>query len=144
MDQEAKMQLRLISLSGERFVRLTIDEVDYLYLYRPNPQMPFAEQVADMQRPLGLSNSPPDCGQSHAMCDKPHQQAAMTDILDTNEPLHISDSEAFLHWLFLFSILRGSDGVILGASKVPQIVRNASDVVKGPLPVEVVHELGAL
>ena len=32
-------------------------------------------------------------------------------------------------------------GVVLGASKVPQIVRNASDVSKGPLPVEVVHKI---
>ncbi|KAJ5126682.1 hypothetical protein N7448_007461 [Penicillium atrosanguineum] len=80
----------------------------------------------------------------NAMYDKPDMHEAMTDLLDTIEPLQISGSEACLRWLYYHSILRESDGVILGASKVPQIVQNANDVSKGLLPLEVVHKIDTL
>lgn len=80
----------------------------------------------------------------NAMYDKPDMHEAMTDLLNTIGPLQISGSEACLRWLYYHSILRESDGVILGASKVPQIVQNASDVSKGPLPVEIVQKIDTL
>lgn len=78
------------------------------------------------------------------MYDKPDMHATMTDLLDTIEPLQISGSEACLRWLYYHSILGENDGVILGASKVPQIVQNVGDVSKGPLPVEVVQNIDRL
>lgn len=80
----------------------------------------------------------------NAMYDKPDMHAAMTDLLDTIAPLQISGSEACLRWLYYHSILREGDGVILGASKMAQIVQNMNDIAKGPLPAEVVQKIGTL
>jgi aflatoxin B1 aldehyde reductase len=80
----------------------------------------------------------------NAMYDKPDMHATMTDLLDTIGPLQISGSEACLRWLYYHSILGENDGVILGASKVPQIVQNVGDVSKGPLPAEVVQKIDRL
>jgi aflatoxin B1 aldehyde reductase len=67
--------------------------------------------------------------------------AAMTDLLDTLEPLGIAGSEACLRWLYYHSALGEDDGVILGASKMPQIVQNMADISKGPLPTEVLQKI---
>lgn len=69
---------------------------------------------------------------------------AIWDLLDTIEPLNITGSEACLRWLYFHSALREGDGVILGASKMGQIVQNARDISKGPLPEEVVHKIDSL
>ncbi|KAJ5161931.1 hypothetical protein N7492_007323 [Penicillium capsulatum] len=80
----------------------------------------------------------------NAMYDKPEMHAAMTDLLDTIEPLQITGSEACLRWLYYHSILQEGDGVILGASKISQITQNLGDISKGPLPAEVVQKIEAL
>jgi aflatoxin B1 aldehyde reductase len=78
------------------------------------------------------------------MYDKPHIHTAMTGLLDTLEPLQISGSEACLRWIYHHSVLQEGDGVILGASKLPQIVQNVDDIAKGPLPAEVVRSIDLL
>lgn len=70
--------------------------------------------------------------------------AAMTDLLNLLEPLGISGSEACLRWLYYHSALSEGDGVILGASKMPQIVQNMADISKGPLPTEVLQKIDLL
>lgn len=75
------------------------------------------------------------------MYDKPEMHAAMTDLLDTIGPLQISGSGACLRWLYYHSVLQEVDGVILGASKLPQIEQNIQDIEKGPLPAEVVQKI---
>lgn len=69
---------------------------------------------------------------------------AISDLLDTIEPLHIKGSEACLRWLYFHSALRETDAVILGASKITQIVQNAHDISKGPLPGHVVQKIDSL
>lgn len=80
----------------------------------------------------------------NAMYDKPDMHAAMTDLLKTIEPLKISGSEACLRWLYYHSSLREGDGVILGASKIPQLVQNMDDIAKGSLPAEVLKKIDML
>lgn len=80
----------------------------------------------------------------NGMYDKPHMHAAITDLQDTIEPLQISGSQACLRWIYHHSILEKGDGVILGASKISQIVQNVEDISKGPLPVEVVQKIDLL
>jgi aflatoxin B1 aldehyde reductase len=70
--------------------------------------------------------------------------AAMADLLGTLEPLGIAGSEACLRWLYYHSALSEDDGVILGASKTPQIVQNMTDISKGPLPTEVLQKIDSL
>lgn len=77
----------------------------------------------------------------NAIYDKSDMHAAMTDLLETIDPLQISGSEACLRWLYYHSSLREGDGVILGASKISQIVRNMGDIAKGILPAEVVKKI---
>lgn len=71
-------------------------------------------------------------------------QAAMTDLLNTLEPLNITSSEACLRWLYYHSALSEEDGVILGASKTPQILQNMADISKGPLPTELLQKINVL
>ncbi|KAJ5578618.1 uncharacterized protein N7459_007582 [Penicillium hispanicum] len=80
----------------------------------------------------------------NAMYDKPEMHAAMTDLLDTLEPLQISGAGACLRWIYYHSILNENDGVILGASKLPQIVQNVNDIAQGPLPTAIVQKIDAL
>lgn len=61
--------------------------------------------------------------------------------MNTLEPLVIAGSEACLQWLYYHSALSEEDGVILGASKLPQIVQNMADISKGPLPTDVVQKI---
>ena len=68
----------------------------------------------------------------------------MTGLLDALKPLQISGSEACLRWIYYHSVLQEGDGVILGASKLPQIVQNLNDIAKGPLPAEVVRDIDLL
>lgn len=70
--------------------------------------------------------------------------AAMTDLLNTLKPLDIAGSETCLRWLYYHSALSEEDGVILGASKIPQIVQNMTDISKGPLPTEVLQKIDSL
>ena len=79
-----------------------------------------------------------------AIYDRPNMHVAMTDLLNTVEPLQISGSEACLRWIYYHSHLREGDGVILGASKLLQIVQNARDIAQGPLPAEVVQKIDTL
>ncbi|KAJ6054876.1 hypothetical protein N7499_005826 [Penicillium canescens] len=79
-----------------------------------------------------------------SMYDKPEMHAAITDLQDTIEPLQISGSQACLRWIYYHSMLGEGDRVILGASKISQIVQNVDDVSKGPLPVEVVQKIDLL
>jgi aflatoxin B1 aldehyde reductase len=74
----------------------------------------------------------------------PEMHAAMADLLDTLEPLGIAGSEACLRWLYYHSALSEKDGVILGASKMPQIIQNMTDISKGPLPMEVLQKINSL
>ncbi|KAJ5091236.1 hypothetical protein NUU61_006106 [Penicillium alfredii] len=83
-------------------------------------------------------------GRLNTMYDKPEMHAAITDLQDTIEPLEITGSEACLRWIYYHSILREGDGVILGASKIPQIVQNVEHLAKGPLPEEVVLKIDSL
>ncbi|KAJ5718295.1 hypothetical protein N7488_003941 [Penicillium malachiteum] len=73
--------------------------------------------------------------------DKHQIHAAMTELLQALEPHGITGSEACLRWIFYHSALGDGDGVILGASKVPQAVQNFQDILKGPLPTEVVEKI---
>lgn len=70
--------------------------------------------------------------------------AAMTGLLNLLEPLGINGSEACLRWLYYYSALSEGDGVILGASKMPQIAQNMADISKGPLPTEVLQKIDLL
>jgi aflatoxin B1 aldehyde reductase len=79
-----------------------------------------------------------------SMYDKPEMHAAITDLQDTIEPLQISGSQACLRWIYYHSMLGNGDGVILGASKISQIVQNVEDVSQGPLPIEVVRKIDSL
>lgn len=69
---------------------------------------------------------------------------AVADLLNTIEPLEISETEACLRWLYYHSILNAGDGIILGASKASQIVHLMTDVFKGPLPEIVVQKIDSL
>lgn len=80
----------------------------------------------------------------NAVYDKPDMHASMIDLLDAIEPLQITGQEACLRWLYYHSALVEGDGVILGASKVAQIVQNMNDIDKGPLPVEIVQKIETL
>ncbi|KAJ5167360.1 uncharacterized protein N7482_006141 [Penicillium canariense] len=80
----------------------------------------------------------------NAKYDMSEMHAAMNDLLDTLEPLEIAGSEACLRWLYHHSVLREGDGVILGASKIPQIMQNLTAISKGPLPTEVVQKINLL
>ncbi|KAJ5638422.1 hypothetical protein N7528_000812 [Penicillium herquei] len=73
--------------------------------------------------------------------DKPQIHASMTELLQALEPYDITGSEACLRWIFYHSALGDGDGVILGASKVPQAVQNFQDISKGPLRTEVVEKI---
>lgn len=76
--------------------------------------------------------------------DQPDMHTAVRDLLDTIEPQEISGAEACLRWLYYHSILGAEDGVILGASKISQIVQNMTDISKGPLPEIVVQKIDSL
>ncbi|KAJ5089236.1 hypothetical protein N7532_007920 [Penicillium argentinense] len=78
------------------------------------------------------------------MYDKPAMHTAMSDLLDTIGPLEISGAEAYLRWLHYHSSLGAEDCVVLGASKIIQIVQNMTDVAKGPLPEVVVQKIDSL
>lgn len=80
----------------------------------------------------------------NAKYDTPSMHTAVADLLSTIDPLKITGAEACLRWLFYHSILNGSDGVILGASKTSQIIQNMVDISKGPLPEIVVQKIDSL
>ncbi|KAJ6024244.1 hypothetical protein N7540_005041 [Penicillium herquei] len=73
--------------------------------------------------------------------DKPQIHAAMVELLQALEPYDIGGSEACLRWIFYHSALGDGDGVILGASKVCQAVQNFQDILKGPLPADIVEKI---
>ncbi|KAI1381586.1 Aldo/keto reductase [Hypoxylon crocopeplum] len=76
--------------------------------------------------------------------DRPEFHDAVRKLLEVIEPLGIKPSEAALRWLAYHSALTESDGIILGATKTEQLAQNLRDVVKGPLPKEVVDVIAAI
>lgn len=80
----------------------------------------------------------------NAKYDALDMHKAVADLLNTIDPLEISGAEACLRWIYYHSILDERDGVILGASKISQIVQNMSDISKGPLPEIVVQKIDSL
>lgn len=80
----------------------------------------------------------------NGLYDKPRIHAAMTELLQALEPHGIGGSEACLRWIFYHSALGGRDGVILGASKISQVVQNLQDISKGPLPADVVEKIDVI
>ena len=53
-------------------------------------------------------------------------------------------TEAALRWITYHSQLTEGDGVILGASRVPQLTTAMEQIKKGPLPETLVNELNTL
>ncbi|KAJ6003796.1 hypothetical protein N7540_013096 [Penicillium herquei] len=91
-----------------------------------------------------FSSSNPISSSLNGIYNKPHIHKAITSLLDALEPLQISGSGACLRWLYYHSVLQEGDGVIMGASKLPQIVQNIDDIARGPLPAEVVRDIDLL
>ena len=70
--------------------------------------------------------------------DRPEYHAAVGKLLDAIEPHGIAATDAALRWMCYHSALGSGDGIILGASKLEQVRRNAEAVERGPLPEDVV------
>ena len=60
------------------------------------------------------------------------------------EPAGITKVDAALRWISYHSKLGPGDGIILGASKIAQIVQNVESINKGPLPDDIVSALDDL
>ncbi|KAI0008535.1 Aldo/keto reductase [Xylariaceae sp. FL0662B] len=65
-------------------------------------------------------------------------------LTKTLEPAGISKIEASLRWLCYHSMLGPDDSIVLGASKLPQLVQNVEAIRKGPLPDDIVAALDKL
>ncbi|KIM97230.1 hypothetical protein OIDMADRAFT_130744 [Oidiodendron maius Zn] len=76
--------------------------------------------------------------------DKKELHDAIFKLTETLQPLNISKTEATLRWICYHSKLGSQDGVILGASKLDQIVMNVESIGKGPLPENVVSIMDGL
>lgn len=76
--------------------------------------------------------------------NKPSMHDAVTKLKGISEKSGVGMDELSLRWLVYHSILSDEDGIILGASKVHQIERNAAQIKKGPLEEGVVRELERL
>lgn len=76
--------------------------------------------------------------------DKKELHDAIFKLTETLEPLNISKTEAALRWICYHSKLGSQDGVILGASKLDQILLNIESIGKGPLPENVVSIMDGL
>ena len=74
--------------------------------------------------------------------DKPSMHTALNNLqTKILEPLGISGAEAALRWIRFHSALGEADKVILGSSRIRQIVQNVKDIKKGPLPQSAVDAL---
>lgn len=74
--------------------------------------------------------------------DKPSMHTALNNLQATIlEPLGISSAEAALRWICFHSALGEADSVILGSSRIRQIVQNVRDIQKGPLPRNAIDAL---
>lgn len=76
--------------------------------------------------------------------DKPEFHNAIHELNRIIEPLGISSTGAALRWLAYHSELGEEDGIILGASKVEQVVQNVKDIKMGPLPESVLKSIVAI
>ncbi|PWY91686.1 putative aldo/keto reductase [Aspergillus sclerotioniger CBS 115572] len=76
--------------------------------------------------------------------DKQEMHNAIHFLTKTLEPYNISKPEAALRWLSYHSLLGPEDGIILGASKIPQLEQNVQAIKNGPLPDEVVSAIDSL
>lgn len=76
--------------------------------------------------------------------DKPSMHEAIKQLKAISEKTRLGKDELSLRWLAHHSILSEQDGIILGASKVPQISKNVAQIKNGPLDPEVAEELSAL
>ena len=76
--------------------------------------------------------------------DKPSMHAAVTRLREIAEKEGVGMDELALRWVVHHSILGEEDAVILGASRVEQIEKNAAQIEKGPLDDALVRELDAL
>jgi aflatoxin B1 aldehyde reductase len=76
--------------------------------------------------------------------DRTEFHDAIRRLMGVIEPLGIKPSEAALRWLAYHSSLQETDGIILGATKVEQFKENFNDIIKGPLPKEVLDEITAI
>lgn len=63
---------------------------------------------------------------------------------DEATPTPLSTQEAALRWLMHHSALRDGDAIILGATKLPQLVSNVADARKGPLEGQIKHIVDGL
>lgn len=79
--------------------------------------------------------------------DKPAMHGAMRHLrtaCDEATPTPLSTQEAALRWLMHHSALRDGDAIILGATKIPQLVANVADAKKGPLEGRIRHVIDQL
>jgi len=71
--------------------------------------------------------------------DKLH--AALHKLEEATTALGITTVEAALRWACYHSALTAEDGIILGASKVSQLISNMESIGRGPLPKDIVEVL---
>ncbi|KAF2726070.1 putative aldo/keto reductase [Polychaeton citri CBS 116435] len=76
--------------------------------------------------------------------DKPSLHEAVKKLRTISEESGIAMADLSLRWLTYHSILGEGDGIILGASKISQVERNARQIRDGPLPEDVAQRLNAL
>lgn len=76
--------------------------------------------------------------------DKPSMHITVQNLENVVKPLDISGIEAALRWICYQSALGEADSVILDASRIEQIEQNIKDIVKGPLPKNVVDTLKSI
>ncbi|KAI0395383.1 Aldo/keto reductase [Xylariaceae sp. FL0594] len=81
-------------------------------------------------------------GQGYRMMfDKKEMHEAIEFLNNTLESKGVSKVEASLRWIAYHSQLRETDGIILGASKVQQIIQNAQAIGQGPLDESIVDAI---
>lgn len=73
------------------------------------------------------------------MYDKPLMHSTMKELHAFLEPRGIPAAEASLRWMAYHSALGDGDGMIIGATSLAQIKKNAEMIGKGPLEQDVVE-----
>lgn len=76
--------------------------------------------------------------------DKQEMHDAIHAFTKLLEAKNMSKVEAALRWVSYHSALGPEDGIILGASKLEQIVSSVEAIKKGPLPDDVVAAMDGL